>query len=82
MNEKEYNEKLNLCNSRIDSTFQAICEAQGWKVSNEVLWDIQKMIMLCNEREKLWKTQVTEKLSKAFEQTREKLPEWNPTEDK
>ena len=82
MNEKDYYEKLNLFDSRINSTLQSICEAQGWEVSKEVLWDIQKMIMLCNEREKLWKTHMTEKLSTAFELTREKFPEWNPTEDK
>ena len=81
MTEKEYYEKLDLFNNRIDSTLKSICKSQGWDVSGEVLCEIQKVIMLLTQRDNLWRTRSRKALSKALELTREKFPEWDPKSD-
>ena len=78
MKNQNYQDRLKLINSRINSKLESIFTTQGWDISLEVFQDIQKVIMLVNERDKTWREEVTPTLTDAFSQTRKKHPDWNP----
>ncbi len=81
MKNQNYQDRLKLLNSRINSKLESIFTTQGWAISSEVFQDIQKVIMLVNERDKTWREEVTPILTEAFNQTRKNLPDWNPFDE-
>ena len=73
---------LDLFNQRINSTIEKVALSLKIDLEPETKYDIQKIIMLCNERDAIWRKDTKAKLTDAFSAVQKEHPDLELFKDK
>ena len=75
-------DKLYLLNQRINSTIEKVALSLKIDLEPETKYDIQDVIMLCNERDAIWRRETKGKLTDAFRAVQKEHPDLEIFKDK